>query len=128
MKNHKGFTLIEVLMAIFLITVGIGGSFALINRIMDFSSVSSDRLQAAYLAQEGIENVRNTRDSNWLAGNEWNLNLPSGTETGLLGKFDRITTITTPEPDKIVVSVEVNWQERGRDHRVVAQTELYNWR
>ena len=115
-------------MAIFLITVGIGGSFALINRIMDFSSVSSDRLQAAYLAQEGIENVRNTRDSNWLAGNEWNLNLPSGTETGLLGKFDRITTITTPEPDKIVVSVEVNWQERGRDHRVVAQTELYNWR
>jgi prepilin-type N-terminal cleavage/methylation domain-containing protein len=124
----RGFTLIEVIVAIFLITVGMAGAFNLVQRTIAFTSVSSSRLQAAYLAQGGIELVRNTRDSNWLAGNEWDLNLPSGTETGLLGKFDRTITITAPEPDKMVVSVEINWQERGRDHSVTAQTELYNWK
>ena len=128
MLNKKSFTLIEVIVAIFLITVGAGGAFILIQRTIAFTDIISSQLTATYLAQEGIEMVRNARDSNWLAGNEWDLNLPSGTEI-ILGKFERTITITEIPPDTaLLISVEVSWQEWGRTHQVTAQTKLYNWR
>lgn len=62
----KAFTLIEVLLAVFLIALGVLGAFALLGQTLAFTTLSADRLQASYLAQEGIEIVRNIRDSNWL--------------------------------------------------------------
>lgn len=41
------------------------GSLTLISKSMQSVSVSQNRLIASYLAQEGIELVRNVRDSNW---------------------------------------------------------------
>lgn len=67
MKN-KGFTLLEVIIAIFLVLVGITGTFALITKTMGVMAVSSSRLIAAYLSQEGIEVIRNIRDTNWIEG------------------------------------------------------------
>ena len=125
-NKQSSFTLIEVLIAVFLITVAIGGTFILMQRVVEYSAVSFSRLQAVYLAQEGIEQVRNQRDSNWLAGNPWNQGIGNRTDT--LGKFTRILTIETPTLDKMVVSVSVDWSERGRSHSVTAQTELYNWK
>ncbi len=70
MKN-KGFTLLEVIIAIFILAIGILGSFSAIQRATSLISHSSSELKAAYLAQEGIEIVRNIRDSNWLEA-RWN--------------------------------------------------------
>lgn len=67
-RKTKGFTLLEVIVAIFLITVGIGGIFALINQNLATASINSQKLVATYLAQEGIELVRSVRDGNWLEG------------------------------------------------------------
>jgi prepilin-type N-terminal cleavage/methylation domain-containing protein len=157
----RGFTLIEITVAIFLITVGTLGAFNMIQRIITFTSVISSQLTASYLAQEGIEIARNIRDTNWLEqrgspGLPWSDGLVgcgSGCEadyndaglssyTGRFLKIDngfynydagtntvfkRKITIF-PQVDVLEVSVEVSWQERGRDHRVTAQTELYNWK
>jgi type IV pilus modification protein PilV len=65
-KNRRGFTLIEVLVAIFIITVGAGGAITLINQTVGFTQEASSKLIASYLAQEGIEIVKNIRDSNFL--------------------------------------------------------------
>jgi len=63
---NKGFTILEVIVAIFLLTVGIFGSYALITQTIFSSTQVSEKLIASYLAQEGIEIVRNIRDTNWL--------------------------------------------------------------
>lgn len=81
--KSKSFTLIEVIVAIFLLTVGVVGTFALVQRTITFTSVTSSRLGAVYLAQEGIEIVRNIRDSNWLEQRTspdlpWDEGLPIG--------------------------------------------------
>ena len=126
---NKSFTLIEVIVAIFLVTVGIGGVYVLIQRTTAFTPVISARLTAAYLAQGGIENVRNIRDTNWLEREAWDNGIPPGdwaTET-LLTKFGRTINIATLG-NEMVVSVEVTWQERGGAHSVTAQTKLYEWR
>ncbi|MDP3991098.1 MAG: prepilin-type N-terminal cleavage/methylation domain-containing protein [Candidatus Nealsonbacteria bacterium] len=68
---NKGFTLIEVIVAIFLLTVGSVGAFSLVQSIISFSSLAVSRLEAVYLAQEQLEVVRNTRDTNYLEGSSW---------------------------------------------------------
>ncbi len=65
-KEKLGFTLLEVITAIFILTVGIGGAFALLRQSLSGASMVELKVTAAYLAQEGIEIVRNIRDSNWL--------------------------------------------------------------
>lgn len=69
--NQKGFTLLELTVAIFVIMVGIIGALSALQRATSTTFVSSSKLTAAYLAQEGIEIVRNLRDTNWIAGLSW---------------------------------------------------------
>ncbi|MDP4008948.1 MAG: prepilin-type N-terminal cleavage/methylation domain-containing protein [bacterium] len=66
LSRAEGFTLIEALVAIFIITVGAGGAFSLIYQTTTIMRFAHNRLIASYLAQEGIEIVRNIRDQNFL--------------------------------------------------------------
>ena len=52
--------------AVFILTVGAGAALSLINQTLATASVVEQTLIASYLAQEGIEIVRNIRDTNWL--------------------------------------------------------------
>ena len=74
-KSVAGFTLVEVLAAIFLIIVGLVGISIAIQQLFPAIKIASYQLTAAYLTQEGVEIVRNIRDTNWLKTQEWNTNL-----------------------------------------------------
>jgi prepilin-type N-terminal cleavage/methylation domain-containing protein len=63
----RGFTIIEVLFAIFLITLGIGGAFGLIQRSISDVAFLEHRMIALTLAQEGAEIVHAIRNSNFIA-------------------------------------------------------------
>ena len=126
LNKKRGFTVIEVIIATFILTVGVLGAFSVIQMILTFTSNVSSQLAAVYLAQEGIENVRNIRDSNWLAQIAWDQGISSG-DWQTIDKFQRRTTITKPQLDKIVVSVEIKWSDRSTG-QVAAETELYNWK
>jgi len=67
----KGFTLLEVIIAIFLVTVGMSAVLVLITKTITTMALSFSQLTAAYLTQEGIEIVRNIRDTNWIEGADW---------------------------------------------------------
>ncbi len=64
----KGFTLIEMVIVLFIMSVAIVGVYSAFSLMIILSTDAFDQLQAAYLSQEGIEVVRNIRDSNWLNG------------------------------------------------------------
>lgn len=68
-KKRLGFTIIEAIMAIFVLTTGVLGVFSFITHFTEYSSISTMRLTASYLAQEGVEIVKNIRDGNYLEGN-----------------------------------------------------------
>jgi len=68
-QNKKnGFTLVECLVAISILMVGILSSFILVTRALFNATVIEQRLTASFLAQEGIELVRNIRDTNFIKG------------------------------------------------------------
>ena len=63
---QRAFTLIEVLAASFLVVLGAGGVFALVQQTVSFTTNAVFQLEATYLAQEGVEITRNIRDTNLL--------------------------------------------------------------
>lgn len=62
-----GFTLVELLIAIAVFFIGILAAFSLSLNNLNTVKENYNRVVAADLAREGIEIVRNIRDSNWLA-------------------------------------------------------------
>jgi len=64
-NSQRGFTLIELIIAIFILSIGIVGIFGAYSAMVVATSDISNRFTATYLAQEGIEIVKNIRDTNW---------------------------------------------------------------
>lgn len=65
-KSGAGFTLLEGVIAVGIISVGLIVGLALAYSNLTAAQANSDRIIAANLAREGIEIVRNIRDSNWM--------------------------------------------------------------
>lgn len=76
MKNtshtkERGYSILEVLIAISVIITGIFGVMSLVVKSMSSTRTALDYLVAANLAREGIELVRNQRDTNWYSANNF---------------------------------------------------------
>lgn len=67
--TERGFTIIETLVALSIFTFSILGLIVITSRGIADTNYTKNKLIAAYLAQEGIEMVRNMRDSGALGGN-----------------------------------------------------------
>lgn len=66
-KNRvAGFTILELIAGVFILSVGIVGVSSLISRLLWYNRFVESKAIAAYLTQEGMEIVRNIRDGNWL--------------------------------------------------------------
>jgi len=78
MLSKKGFTILEIMITVLIVSLGLTAAVGLVINVFAYSSFNSSKLIAAYLAQEGIEIIRNIRENNWLAGNNWRDNLANG--------------------------------------------------
>jgi type II secretory pathway pseudopilin PulG len=85
-SNDRGFSLVEALVAVLILTMGLIPSLTIILLANSFNSAIKNSLIAANLAQEGLEVVRAIRDANWFAdgipadGNPaWDTGLAEGT-------------------------------------------------
>lgn len=89
MKKQTGFSILEIVVAIFIITMGMVGVLSLITQNIQVQYINKNNLIASQLAQEGLELVRNKRDKNWLEGNDWTYGITPGTYkvdyTGYIG-------------------------------------------
>ncbi len=73
--HQKGFTIIELMISIFILVIGIIGVYSAFSTMVILTSDISLKFTASYLAQEGLELVRNMRDTNWILGRDWNYGL-----------------------------------------------------
>jgi len=74
-REKKGFTLIEVITVLFVISLGMVGVLSLIMQNIKSQSLNKNTLIAYQLAQEGVELIRQVRDSNWINARYWRTNL-----------------------------------------------------
>ena len=76
-QNKKnGFTLIETLVAVSIFTMSIMALLVVLTQGIANNNYAKKKILASYLAQEGIEYIRNMRDTYTLytgvPGNSWN--------------------------------------------------------
>ncbi len=64
--QRRGFSLLEVIIALFVLSIGVLGMLTLISNSIMNSNEARDMIMASQLAQEGTELVRNKRDGNVL--------------------------------------------------------------
>jgi type II secretory pathway pseudopilin PulG len=70
LKNQSGQTLIETIVAIFILTMALISGLSLAIFASQASTDSRDKIIATNLAREGLEVVRMLRDTNWLSAQD----------------------------------------------------------
>jgi type II secretory pathway pseudopilin PulG len=76
--QFRGFTLVEALTAVAVVTIGLVAILGLVAYAVSISRVSPDEVIAANLAQEGTEVIRSIRDTNLLAGADFDNGIIGG--------------------------------------------------
>ena len=158
MKKNKGFTIPEVLVAMFVISMGLVGVSSLMIQNYQSQYTNKNTLIASQLAQEGLELVRWRRDTNW-SGPNWKSGIGNGNYiidyssniasvdsiadarlyinnngfyshdvTSTQSIFFRLITISDETEDSIKVSCKVEWENRGKKQSYMADTILYDWK
>jgi Tfp pilus assembly protein PilV len=80
MRTLRGQSLIELLVAMVVIIIGLTAASGIVFSNIRVQEISTDRLIASNFSREGIEYVKQIRDSNWLAGAAFNTGMNSGTD------------------------------------------------
>ncbi|HVV15092.1 MAG TPA: prepilin-type N-terminal cleavage/methylation domain-containing protein [Candidatus Paceibacterota bacterium] len=70
-KARGGFTLIEMLVAVLILSTAIAGPMTIASKSLTTALVAKDQVTAFFLAQDAVEYVRFVRDSNKLKGADW---------------------------------------------------------
>ncbi|OGL42261.1 MAG: hypothetical protein A3C43_07200 [Candidatus Schekmanbacteria bacterium RIFCSPHIGHO2_02_FULL_38_11] len=104
-KNAGGFTLIEVMVAMIVLAIGLLSFFALNVAIIKSNVFSKAITYATNLAQEKIEQLKNT-DYDSIANQ-------TETNIGLNNAFTRTTTVASgvPQTGMKTITVAVTWYE-----------------
>ncbi|OGD24802.1 hypothetical protein A2819_00980 [Candidatus Azambacteria bacterium RIFCSPHIGHO2_01_FULL_40_24] len=153
----NGFTLIETIVAVGVITIGLVSALTLISYSLFYVSNINDRLIAANLVAEGLEVVRNIRDNNWLQSLSWNNGLANGDyqvsynsialspysgnpllfnasggiynySSGTNTYYVRKVSISNISSYEMRVISTVTWQRRGVVYSNSAEDHLFNWK
>jgi len=111
-KNQKGFTFIETLASMFILTVVLLAVGSLVYSIMRSTTSSKEMTVATTLMQDKMEGLRNTSLSS----------LNSGNDTVHTGNIDYLRQWVIATSGNIrTITVDVNWNSRG-PHSVTMTT------
>jgi prepilin-type N-terminal cleavage/methylation domain-containing protein len=114
MKKRKdsGFTMIEILIALFILSVALLGICSMVYSVMSSTSLSKEMAVATTLMQDKMESLKNTPVTSLTAGND----------TVQLGNIDYLRQWTvSPSANTRSITVTVNWNRRG-PHTVTTTT------
>lgn len=78
-SNQAAFSLIEMMTVVLIVAVGLVGTTQLIAQSLNAQMINKGGIVAYQLAQEGIEIIRQRRDSNQMQGLDWRDGLANGT-------------------------------------------------
>lgn len=156
MKNQRGQSLIEIVVALALVAIVFVGSWRVISNSFDSIINETAGVKANFLVIEGLEGMRSIRDEDWnsLTDGTWHfefdesdpenkeLILVEGSEE-VLGRYTRsiqvrsvrrddqekITTDDTYEIDTNtkLITVNVEWYESGKYRSDSESIYLTNW-
>jgi len=130
-----GFTLVETLVAISIFTVSILSLMSVLASGISDTNYAKQKMVASYLAQEGIEYVRNMRDTDiisavngqagWdafkVAPKTYPITNPS------FSGFTRTMSMTTINTNEVKIISNVSWTQASGNYNATFSENLFNW-
>ena len=118
MKTQKGFTLIEILVAMSLLSVGFLGTASLTVGIIKGNYHAKSVTTAIVLTQDKLEGMKENGYPFAVSGTEGYNTMPE------LRSYKRVTTVSsnTPLTDMKTINIEVFWKNDA--HSIVVKTVL----
>jgi len=144
-KTSAGQSLVEVVVAIGVMSLLLMALLALVSLSVKNSRVARDRSKAVALAQQGVELMRTYRDYSYTllaaaAGETYVLAANWAVEDGLVTAgcdetsfmdetdyFSRCVRVIMVEPSQVEVAVTVYWQEGNKLNATEQTTRLSSW-
>ena len=114
-KDRRGFTLVEIMIAVFILTVALIGLISVTVMVINGNDFSRRMTTATTLGKDRIEQVKRMSYSAVTAGvttDYWNADSSAGSSGAY---FTRVTTVTdsTPAVNMKTVQVVVSWTWGG---------------
>ncbi len=147
-QKNKGFTLVETLVAISIFSISIVAIMSVLGGGISDINYTKQKMSAGYLAQEGIEHLRNLRDTYYLSNIS---NTQEGWDQFKTNEIELIADndnqyfypITDPSfseftrtmradtdvmyPDQIKISSTVSWTQKSGSFSTTFTEYLFNW-
>lgn len=111
-NKNSGQSLVELIVAITVIEIGLFSVWSMFLVNFNAEREAQMRVLGANLAREGVELVKNVRDSNWL---KVNANVPKGEETSELWSWDQNLEPGSYNLD--ATNIIDGWQSVGSENR-----------
>ncbi|MGD9872879.1 MAG: prepilin-type N-terminal cleavage/methylation domain-containing protein [Kiritimatiellia bacterium] len=106
-KHRRGFTLVEVVIACAIFSIGLAGIYGLMAWLVRANSFSNRMTEATAMAQAKMEELN---------GGQW-ATIISGSD--IVGAFTRTWTVTSLSADLKNVHLVVNWEDvDGKNHQI----------
>jgi type IV pilus assembly protein PilV len=124
-RRQSGFTLLEVLIAVLVIGVGFMATASMQGTSVSGNSRSAFMTAATYLAEDKIEELRNTDYMAITAAGSPENDIDELGNAG--GIYSRSWTVVNDSPGLLMktVAVTVNWEERGVNHTLTITTVIW---
>lgn len=119
MMNKRGFTLIEVMIAIFLLAVALLGLVSVTTTVIKGNSFSETMTMATTLAKDKMEELKNTAYDNLGPSTDY------ASSDGIFGAgafYTRTATIGAEANNMKAISVTVTWNWLTLNHNVTLNT------
>ncbi len=116
-RRRRGFTLLELMLAISVMAVGTIGIVEVFQRAQSGVTDGENGLIALHLAQRRLEELRNTSYASLANEAKASVASPSG-----YSRFSRQVTVTTPYTNLKQIVVTVYWNVPGGETNVSLQT------
>ena len=133
--NKKGISVIEILIAITIITIALASVLSLANFSLKAASFNKETTKANAISQEAMEAVRSIRDSDWTkltpgshgltsAAGFWDF---AGTEDVING-FTRTILIENVSRDPTTDNIEITYNPANNDPNTKKITATVSWK
>jgi len=122
-KRNKGFTLVELLLAVFILSVGIVGVLLLFTQSILSTEYAWDKTVAVSHAENILEEMQLKNTLNEITNVDWaSWAVNQGFNTLPSESFN--ITFTDPATDPLEIQVAVNWIRKQRNSQIALKTQM----
>ncbi len=140
LRQSRGFTLVETLVSISIFSLSIIAVMSFMSQNIPNTQYAKNRIAAIYLAQEGVEYLRNMRDNYVLFTNTTGRTWSSFRDASMAdienvnpmpfnnnNNFTRTMEKTIINSNEVKISSTVSWNQIGRSYNITLSEVLFNW-